>query len=202
MKSIYLVRHTSVYNPTKLCFGQSEIPLEENFTVSFDWIKEQLNTTENCAFYSSPLRRCTKLASYLSDDNFTIESRLNDLNFGNWEMKGWDKIPAKEVKLWQDDFVNYSTKKGENFADLFERSVAFYEEVCSTTNKENIVIICHAGNIRSILSYVLDFPLENVFNLKIDYGSISKIAYNEAQKLSTIELINFAPNSFKNLVKD
>lgn len=202
MKNIYLIRHTPIYNPSKLCFGQSEIPLEENFTVNFDWIKEQLNLTENCKFYSSPLRRCTKLASYLSDDNFAIDHRLNDLNFGVWEMKAWDKIPAKEIKLWQEDFVNYRPKNGENFNDLFDRTIGLYEEVCSDSKTENTAIICHAGNIRAILSYVLDFPLENVFNLQIDYSGISKLTYDKTNHISTLALMNFYPNSFLKSVKD
>jgi alpha-ribazole phosphatase len=187
--NIYLIRHTAVYNPNKLCFGQSEIPLEENFTADFDWIQEHLNLKEETSYYSSPFRRCSKLASFLSNDNFEIDNRINELNFGNWEMKAWDIIPKKELNLWMEDFVNYRMKNGENFNDLYERSVQFYEEI-TNANKANVVILTHAGVIRSLASYILDFPLEKAFNLQVDYSSISKFEYDAKNDLSKVVFMN------------
>ncbi|MBK0383691.1 histidine phosphatase family protein [Pedobacter sp. SD-b] len=198
--NIYLIRHTSVYNPNKLCYGQSEMPLEENFTVDFDWIKDHLNFTTG-KYYSSPLRRCTKLAAYLSDDAFDTDERLSELNFGDWEMKPWLNINQKDIKAWEDDFINYRVKKGERFIDLYDRSIQFIEEMY-LSKEENIVVVCHSAIIRSIISYILDFPLEKVFNLKIDYSSISKIAYDPNLEINSIEFLNFSPDNFKITSKD
>ena len=118
MTTIYLIRHTEIYNPNKLCVGQSEIPLAENFTVTFDWIKERLPSTNTIKFFSSPLRRCSKLAQYLSDEKNQIDERLRDQSFGLWEMQAWDQIAAKEVEKYQNDFVNFCPKKGENLLDV------------------------------------------------------------------------------------
>ena len=201
-KNIYLIRHTETYNPNKLCFGQSEMPLEENFTVQFDWIRERLQLNGNTLYYSSNLRRCTKLASYLSDDKFTIDQRISDLNYGIWEMMEWAEIPAKELTAWKGDFVNYKIKKGERFADLYERAVDFYEEVICNTESNNIVIVTHASVIRAITSYVLDFPLDKAFNLQIDYSSLSKLSYSEGLALSNIAFLNLTAEHLKTLVKD
>lgn len=190
MKNIYLIRHTEIYNPNKLCFGQSDMPLEENFTVHFDWLKERLSMNENMVYYSSPLRRCNKLSSYLSDDNFTIDYRLTDLNYGSWEMKEWTEIPAKEVDAWNADFVNYKIKNGETFLELYDRSVDFYEEITSNTHSKNIVVITHANVIRSIVAYILEFPLEKVYNLKIDYAGVTKLNYHPELELSSVEFLN------------
>lgn len=188
--NIYLVRHSEIYNPNKLCFGQSEMPLEENFTVKFDWIKEQLILDENTAYYSSPLRRCTKLASYLSDDKFTTDDRILDLNYGAWEMKKWDEISSKELTNWKADFVNYKIKKGESFSELYERAVDFYEETIANCETQNMVIVTHASVIRSIASHILDFPLEKVFNLNADCNSISKLTYNKDLEVSSVVYFN------------
>ena len=192
--NFYLIRHTEIYNPNQLCFGQSEMPLEENFTISFDWIKDHLNL-KNATYFSSPLRRCTKLISYLSDDNFTIDERLSEIKFGDWEMTPWNEINPKNLKLWQNDFVNYRIKGGESFKDLFERSILFFEEIIQL-NFEDVVIVCHSGTIRSIISHVLDFPLEKVFNLQIDYASISKIEYDSEKEISNVKFINMTSNHF------
>jgi alpha-ribazole phosphatase len=194
--NIYLIRHTAVYNPNKLCYGQSEIPLEENFTIDFDWIKDRLIVAENTKFWSSPFRRCTKLATFLSDDRFTTDERISELNFGTWEMKAWAQIDSKELNPWMEDFVNYTPKKGESFNDLYNRSIDFFEEL---TNNEtaDVVVVCHAGVIRAILAYILDFPLENAFNLQIDYSSITKIFWDAQNKVARIDYCNLNPQNFK-----
>ena len=188
---IYLIRHSAVYNPNKLCYGQSEIPLEENFTVDFDWMKDALQAqfTADTLFISSPFRRCTKLADYLSDGNYQINNQITEINFGAWEMKPWTEISEQEINPWMQDFVNYRIPNGENFVDLFERVISFYEEIIKKEVK-NIVLVTHAGVIRSMASYVLDFPLENAFNLQVDYSSISKIEYDEQNKLSKVVYLN------------
>ena len=188
---IYLIRHSAVYNPNKLCYGQSEIPLEENFTVDFDWIKDALQAqfSADTLFISSPFRRCIKLADYLSGGNYQINNQITEINFGAWEMKPWTEISEKEINPWMQDFVNYRIPNGENFVDLFERVISFYEEIIKKEVK-NIVLLTHAGVIRSMASYVLDFPLENAFNLQVDYSSISKIEYDEQNKSSKVIYLN------------
>lgn len=199
-KKIYLVRHTEIYNPNKLCFGQSEIPLEENFTVSFDWISDHLALSENASFYTSPLRRCTKLSDYLSNGNSQADARIIELNFGAWEMKSWEEIPEKEIAQWKDDFVNYHIKNGESFNDLNDRAISFYQEICEKENEEDVVIVTHASVIRSIISYVLDFPLEKIFNVQVDYSSISGLSYNDG--ISKLNFSNLTASLYKIEQKD
>jgi alpha-ribazole phosphatase len=199
--NIYLIRHTAVYNPNKLCYGQSEIPLEENFTVDFDWIKDRLNTDENTAFWSSPFRRCTKLAAYLSDDNFTTDARISELNFGDWEMKAWSEIDSTELNPWMEDFVNYTPTNGESFNDLYNRCTDFFEEITQNATTD-AVVVCHAGLIKAILAYILDYPLENAFNLQIDYASITKVYWDTKNKITKVEYSNLNPQNFKIPVKD
>jgi alpha-ribazole phosphatase len=189
--NIYFIRHTEVYNPNKLCYGQSEIPLAENFTAHFDWLQDSLESSleSPTAFYSSPFRRCSKLADYLSNGNFITDKRIAELHFGDWEMQAWDKINPKELEPWMADFVNYKINNGENFLELYERSTAFFEDILTTENKD-IVVVTHAGVIRSILAYVLDFPLEHAFNLEISYSSITKIVYQKEFKSTKIAFVN------------
>ena len=197
--NIYLIRHSAVYNPNKLCYGQSEIPLEENFTADFDWIKDHLNLPENTSYFSSPFRRCTKLAAFLSHDTYQIDDRISELNFGTWEMKAWSDIPAKEINPWMEDFVNYRIPKGENFIDLQDRAVSFYKDL-SAQEVEDIVIITHAGVIRSLAAHVLDFPLGNAFNLQVDYSSITKLNYNIENQATRLDFNNLHKGVFTPLI--
>lgn len=191
---IYLIRHSAVYNPNKLCYGQSEIPLEENFTHYFNSLEESLGTAlkNNAIFYSSPLRRCTKLASFLSNNNFISDNRIMELNFGNWELQPWDTIDSQQLNPWMADFVNYKTPNGENFIDLAHRCSLFWEQILQHTSHQNLFIITHAGVIRAILAHILQFPLHNSFDIQIDYASITKINYQAKFDKYTIQYINKA----------
>jgi alpha-ribazole phosphatase len=45
--------------------------------------------------------------------------------------------------------------------------------------RQKVLIITHAGVIRLILQAVLQFPLENMFNIQIDYGKKVILEVNE-----------------------
>ena len=49
-------------------------------------LKREKVDLKRVLIFSSSLKRCKKLASQLSKD-FIIDSRLKELNFGDWEMK-------------------------------------------------------------------------------------------------------------------
>jgi alpha-ribazole phosphatase len=189
--NIFLIRHTEIYNPGKLCYGQSEIPLAENFTSHFDWLSDTLEhlPKEDTVYYSSPFRRCTKLASYLSNDKYVTDKRLSELNFGKWEMQAWNEIKRKDLDKWMEDFVGYKIPGGENFTALYKRCIDFYSSLLNS-EIENHIIVTHAGVVRSILAYILDFPLKKAFDLEISYSSISKITYNDNFQKSKIQFIN------------
>jgi alpha-ribazole phosphatase len=61
----------------------------------FENIKEQLPI--DATYYSSPLVRCKILASYLQSSDF--DSRLVEMNFGDWELQKWDDIPELDLNL-------------------------------------------------------------------------------------------------------
>lgn len=95
--------------------------------------------------------------------------RLLEYHFGNWEGKAWDEIPAKELTPWMDDFVNQRPRGGETYQELKERVVSFVEEVRHfPVNDLPLVVVTHAGVLRSVLSYLLSIPLEQTFKLQLD----------------------------------
>ncbi len=196
MTTIYLIRHSEIYNPNKLCIGQSEIPLAENFTSTFDWIKERIPTTNSTKVFSSPLRRCSKLAQYLSNENYQIDERLNDQSFGHWEMQPWDEIAKNEVDKWQNDFVNFTPKKGENLLAVNNRTLDFLTAILSSLDQSEIVLVTHALIIRLILAQALEIPLENIFSLQIDFSSITKITYDIESETFQLVYLNLTAGAF------
>ena len=89
----------------------------------FETILKQL--PEEAILYSSPLQRCVLLANYIKENSkinsIQEDSRLLEMNFGDWEMKNWDVIPPDDFTPWMNDFVNVRVPNGESFVDLHDR---------------------------------------------------------------------------------
>jgi alpha-ribazole phosphatase len=171
---IYLVRHTVPEVAKGICYGQSDIPLAETFHADIQKTLPLLPDKVDAA-YSSPLIRCLKLAECIKSNQKVIyDKRLMEMNFGSWEMKKWDEIDSKKLNIWMKDFVNVRATGGENFTDLNIRSNEFVDELLKK-DYGSVVVVTHAGVIRSILCQVLEIPLLNAFKTIIDYGSVTKI---------------------------
>ncbi|WP_348810707.1 alpha-ribazole phosphatase [Flavobacterium maritimum] len=170
---VYLVRHTETVCEKGVCYGQSDVALLEPYWEQFDVIKSQI--PHEATVYSSPLIRCVELARYVSETSIITDSRLMEMDFGDWEMTNWDLIPSDDFTPWMNDFVNVRVPNGEAFTDVFDRVVDFLENELERNTSKPIVIVAHAGVIRSILCKISELPLKDAFQNKVDFGSVLKI---------------------------
>lgn len=174
---VYLVRHTETVCEKGICYGQSDVGLQEPYDTIFETILKQL--PEDAILYCSPLQRCVLLANYIKENSVITsinqDSRLMEMNFGNWEMKNWDIIPPDDFTPWMNDFVNVRVPNGESFTDLHNRVFDFMENELRATNSKPVIIVAHAGVIRSILCRITNLPLKEAFQNKVDYGAVIKI---------------------------
>ena len=169
---IYFVRHTQPLVEDGICYGQTDLALADSFSLEVDQIKQDL-TVEFNTVYSSPLKRCKRLAQSL-EMNFVIDDRLMEINFGDWEMQRWDQIPKEELDIWMKDYIHVSPPKGESATHLLNRISEFYKSVRST-GARRILIISHLGPIRCFYSVLNNVSLEDAFKkFKLPYGGIFK----------------------------
>lgn len=169
---IYLVRHTETVCAKGICYGQADVELMEPYLEQFVEIKKQL--PENALFYSSPLLRCTILANFLSSSEYNVDKRLMEMHFGNWELKSWDDIPSDEINPWMNDFVTVKVPQGESFEILNDRVLSFIGEKLIDASSP-IVIVTHAGVIRSFLCKQMNLPLKDAFSNKVEFGQVIKM---------------------------
>lgn len=166
---VYIIRHTQVAVDKDICYGQIDVPLADTFPEELARLINNLPTDFDHVF-SSPLDRCKQLAMQFSSD-IVFDDRLKEMNFGDWEMTAWNDIPLEEIQPWYDDFVKTETPNGDSFESLYLRCVAFFDEL-RTKNYKKVLIVTHAGFIRSTWSYLLEIPLKNTFKIPIDFGQI------------------------------
>lgn len=171
---IYLIRHTTPNVEKGICYGQTDLDITETFATEALAIKQVL-PPQIPVVYSSPLQRCSKLAAELFPAHeINFNAQLKELHCGIWELQKWDDIPAPELKTWMADFVNVQVPGGESYTQLYTRTVDCFNQII--IQHQQAAIVCHAGVVRSILSYITNTPLIDSFNVfKLYYGCVVKI---------------------------
>ena len=158
-------------------------------------IKKLANSIpNNCTWYVSPLKRTFQtakaLSKYLSYSKIIYENEITEQNFGDWSGKKiteiWKIIKKNEPKH-NFSFISpeITPPNGESFLNQFER-VKLWLEKLRLKEGENILLITHAGTIRSVISHAL--------KIKPEYGIGIEILH---QKISVIEMFSKKFSKYK-----
>ena len=182
---IYLIRHTTPDIENGICYGQSDLNLIADYNNEFKSIIAQIPNPKNFKVISSPLKRCTLLAKQFNED-VIFDSRLMELNFGDWELKAWNDIPQEDINPWMKDFVNTTVPNGESYTQLASRINTFFKDTVNSRDNQNLIIITHAGPLRAFLSNLLNIALKDSFSININYGDVFHLRKeNKSIKLIT-----------------
>lgn len=173
MKKIYLIRHTKVDVPPKHFYGRTDVPLADSFLQEAGRIRSLLPSELEIPVWSSPLSRCRRLAEELFP-KFEMDERLLELDFGDWEMKSWEEVPAAERDHYLANFDTLRPPNGEGFGDLQARSVSLFEEILDLEAPAS-AIVAHSGVIRALLCHVMQMPLSHLYRFDLSYGSVSSL---------------------------
>lgn len=185
--TIYLIRHTQTVMGKGVCYGQADVEVDyKMFHPTAEYIKATLPANSIDEVISSPAKRCKVLAKEIANGNdYKIEKKIHELNFGEWELKNWEEINGEEFNKWCDDYITNAPPKGENYQSMLKRVKSFWDNIQKNRNRgKKIAIVTHAGVIRALLSLLLDIPLDKSFYIKIGFGKIVQvniidIKYNE-----------------------
>ena len=172
---LVFIRHTSVAVERGVCYGQSDVPLAETFETEAEAVKKRLEAFRFDRVYSSPLSRCTKLAAYCGCNKPITDSRLLEMNFGEWEMKRFDEITDPRLRLWYDDYLNVQATGGESAMEQRARLEDFITDLSATCDSdETIAIFCHGGIIIHAMAILGRLDYTEAFRHQPGYGAISE----------------------------
>lgn len=188
---IYLIRHTEPLIDKDVCYGQTDVPIDKTIFEQTTNDMLSLLPEKADALYSSSLMRCSHLAQYLQTKYKDLvadhNSLLKELDFGDWENKKWDDINQIDLQKWMNDFVNETVPGGESFIDLHHRTKLF---LCllNKSNYTSVIVVTHAGVIRSVCSHIQQTLLKDAFSITCNYGSVTrfKLSKKFRQSLLTI----------------
>lgn len=147
---LFLLRHPLPHIAPGACYGATDIPAAAGEAQRvLHQLRASASIPPDAPIYSSPLQRCAELARLLGSPTF--DARLQEMNFGAWEMRRWDDIPRAEVDAWNDDLAHYRPGGGESVSEVAQRILAFRSELLRRRH-EHAVIVCHAGTIRLLMA--------------------------------------------------
>ena len=137
------------------------------------------------AIVSSPLRRCLAFAEALSAESglaLEVDERLKEIGFGAWQGRTHEEItqfdPGVLQRFYRDP-LTYRPDGAEGLAEFRHRVIAAINDLLNRHSGQHVLVICHAGTIRMVLSQVLDIPLSNLFRIKVQTAGITRIEYAE-----------------------
>ena len=169
---VILVRHTSVDVPTGTCYGQTNVPLRSTFEEEAMIVASALQGYAPVdRIYTSPLSRCTRLATFCGYADAQRDKRLLEMNFGEWEMQRYEEIEDPQLQAWYADWKQVSATGGESFVQQYERVAQFLSELKEKPYSK-VAIFSHGGVLTCAKMYAEELSAEEAFASPTPYGGI------------------------------
>jgi probable phosphoglycerate mutase len=194
--TLYLIRHGEPSEEYQGRFyGQLDIPLSERGMKQSRATAERLSGIPFDAVYSSDLRRAGHLADLLAEPLDLPVRRLEVFRErslgvlqGLTEDEMLERFP-EEYASWSANRILHPVREGENYEQLRGRVLPAIATLVEAFAGMRIALVAHGGPIRVALGHVLGMPLENVFHLVVDYGSVNVIEF-PASDSPRVKLVN------------
>lgn len=155
---VYLVRHgITNWNKEKKYLGHSDIGLIKSELSQLNNLKKVLSGLNFDHVFTSDLRRCQETLAYLSIPvQASIDCRLREIHFGEWEGKTYDELKTHiAYRNWLENWEAYSIPNGESTDAFKSRIDSFFDELFQQaieTTPANILVMTHGGVIRYLVS--------------------------------------------------
>jgi probable phosphoglycerate mutase len=170
---LYVVRHgQTTYNLENRICGVSDVPLTKLGESQARLTCEKLKHIHFDSVYVSPLIRAVSTASLITNQQFIIDKRLAEINFGIFEGQDIKTKEFYDVKY----HLGLRYPNGETFLEVIHRVYSFLDELKQTDN-ENVLIVCHGGIVRAIHSYFYEMTNEDIFTFSLENCAILEYSF-------------------------
>lgn len=173
MLTFYLVRHGETeWNKAHKLQGRKDSPLTDKGIEHAQLLGTRLSNIEFHAIYSSPIKRAFQTAEYIrSGRNIPIltDENLKEINFGEWEGRKREELEQKYKNQFSNFWDNphkydHKLNKGESLTAFKQRIEAALKRILVENSSGNILVVSHGVVIKGVLSYIMNFPTEKIWN--------------------------------------
>lgn len=149
---LWLIRHAAVALPAGLCYGITDAPAQRQATQdAADALA--LALPRYLPLWVSGLVRAQQLAAALQQRRpdlgaARVDTRLNEMDFGCWEMQAWNAIPRSAFDGWMADFSGHRFGGEESTQQVILRVASVLRDLQAAGIAE-AAWVTHAGVIRA-----------------------------------------------------
>ena len=191
-RKIILIRHSKTLLNDGSFLGQKRDPsIDDTFEFNnkiYDLVFDDYKTI------SSPLKRAKETLNHLGIDDFQLDDRLKEFNYGKAEGMFFDDITSEFPFIEKDikNQLDFRFPEGENYTDLLLRMNDLLSE-----NNDDLILLTHQGPIRAIIGSIIELPIHLWHQIEIPYTYPIEIIY-----LNEIPTLNIDRKKFRELFKN
>ncbi|MEH6551175.1 MAG: histidine phosphatase family protein [Pseudomonadales bacterium] len=130
---------------------------------------------------SSPLIRCRDFAQSLANQYrlpLLVEAGFREMHFGDWEGRALTEVwesDKETVSGFYRDPESVIPPGGEGAVKARDRIAQAWTCLMNENAGDHLLLVCHGGTIRLLLSYLLQLPLATIAQWHVPYASLSRI---------------------------
>lgn len=199
MINIYVVRHGETeYNAKDIYQGSSDVPLNEKGLEQAKLCAKELEHVHFDRILASDLVRARvtaeTIAAYHKNAPLTIDKRLQEVHFGEWEERSFQEIETLwpgSIQRMYENCDTFEIPGGETFQEVQDRAWhAVKEEMDTMEDGQTLLVVCHGGTIRALLCKLLHLPLKHAWSFRQGNTAISRITYHGEDDCNILQLLN------------
>ena len=180
MSRLFLVRHGDTeLNSAERYWGRSDVKLSAAGIEQAEKLCDRLAVEKIDAVYSSDLERALVTAEIIASGHQVAVitcAELCEVNFGQLEGLTFSEINLlypEVAKLWAERSSKLKYPGGESLAEFNNRVSKFLSRLDKHTVGETILVVAHAGVLRTLVCQLLGIDLRRRWQIRLDLASLS-----------------------------
>lgn len=133
------------------------------------------------AVVSSPLMRCRAFAEETANRlgiPLRLDERLREVGFGAWEGRTAEELRTRDpqviARFYADPVAN--RPEGAEPLEAFRaRVMEAFQALLDGPPARHILVVTHAGVIRTIVAQVLEAPLRAIYRISVETATLTRI---------------------------
>jgi len=186
LSRLFLVRHGDTeLNSAERYWGRSDVKLSDAGIWQAEKLRERLVVEKFDAVYSSDLERAVVTAEIIASNHQLVViacTELREVNFGRLEGLTFSEICQlypEVARSWAERNPQFKYPGGESFIGFNKRVSKFLNKLEGHDIEETILIVAHAGVLRTLVCQLLDIDMQRRWQIRIDLASLSMLETNQ-----------------------
>ena len=151
--------------------------MEQALSATGGWQKVATSPLLRCRLFAEERAQRLRLPLHIIDD-------LQEIHFGDWEGRRVQDVQEADpvhVARYYDDPGAVAPPGGERTLEAQQRMLRGWNTLLRDCAGEHVLLVCHGGVIRLLLSHLLAMPLHASTRLHVPYASLSRVQVHQRE---------------------